>query len=80
MHAEYTEREVRKAAQGTVRAYRSALTTMLERNPYERYYMHSNIKFARSLLSADAQKVCCTTPSGRPGSAPTSGPCFAPRR
>ena len=57
MHAEYTEREVRKAAQGTVRAYRSALTTMLERNPYERYYMHSNIRFARSLLSADAQKV-----------------------
>lgn len=57
IHAEYTEREVRKAAQRTVRAYRSALTTMLERNPYERFYMHSNINFARSLLSAEAQKV-----------------------
>ncbi len=57
IHAEYTEREVRKAAQRTVRAYRGALRTMLERNPYERFYMHSNLKFARSLLSADARKV-----------------------
>ncbi|MHA7221673.1 DUF2252 family protein [Arthrobacter sp. RHLT1-20] len=26
-------------------------------DPYERFYMHSNINFARSLLSAEAQKV-----------------------
>lgn len=57
MHAEYTEREVRLAAQGIVKEHRSALRTMLERSSYERYYIYSNIEFARSILNADAQKV-----------------------
>jgi len=57
IQAEYSEREIRRAARHTLRAYRSGLSTMLERTPLERYYMHGNVEFARKSLSAEAQAV-----------------------
>ena len=57
IQAEYSEREIRRAARHTLRAYRSGLTAMLERSPLERYYMHGNVEYARKSLSPEAQEV-----------------------
>ena len=57
IHAEYSEREIRKAARRSVRAYRRSLESMVESSPLERYYMHGNIDFARSSLRPEARAV-----------------------
>lgn len=57
MHAEYSEREIRRAARQSARAYRSGLTQLQKTSPLERYYMHGNVDFARQTLSAEAQSL-----------------------
>lgn len=57
IHAEYSDREIRKAARRSVRAYRKGLESSLQTSPLERYYMHGNIDFARRTMSPEAQLV-----------------------
>lgn len=57
MNAGYSEREIRRAARHTVRAYRRGLTSLLETSPLERYYMHGNVDFARNSLSSETQAL-----------------------
>lgn len=57
VHAEYSEREIRKAARRSMRAYRRSLESLLETSPLERYYMHGNIDFARSTLRPEGLAV-----------------------
>ncbi len=57
MHAEYSEREIRRAARQSLRAYRSGLTALQKTSPLERYYMHGNVDFARNSLSSEGQNL-----------------------